>query len=164
MKKVLKKGKFVFTRKGSVVLELADEIYSGLKPFSKKIMIVGSIRRGEKNPVDVDIVLIPKDRVKIMNYLGSLGKFEQGGEKRSTFKIKKVKVEIYYAEPKSWGAMLLTYTGPFQYNIGLRVLAKKKGMLLNQYGIFRDGKYLAGKSERDVYSVLEKKYKFPRNR
>jgi len=126
MKKVFKKGKYVFTRKGSVVLKLADEIYKELKPLSKKIMIVGSIRRKEENPVDVDIVLIPKNKEKILDYLNKKGKFEQGGEKRSTFKINKVKVEIYYAKPKSWGAMLLTYTGSFQYNIGLRVLAKKK--------------------------------------
>ena len=58
--------------------------------------------------------------------------------------------------------MLLTYTGPFGLNIGLRILARKKSMLLNQYGLFtRDRKYLAGKTETEIYKKLGKKYKAP---
>jgi len=37
-------------------------------------------------------------------------------------------------------------------------------MLLNQYGIFKKEKYLAGKTEKEIYEVLDKKYKIPRNR
>ncbi|MEK6757948.1 MAG: hypothetical protein AABX88_02355, partial [Nanoarchaeota archaeon] len=158
---VFKKGRYVTTMEGDFVIKLSKKIYDLLKPFSKKIMIAGSIRRENLNPVDIDIVLIPKDKKplrgcssntlkginavashnistspntnprsdlhsapntkqvrtladavashkeKIIEILGKKGKFMQGGEKRSAFKIEGVKVEIYYTNEKSWGATLL---------------------------------------------------------
>ena len=55
----------------------------------------------------------------------------------------------------------MTYTGPAGYNIGLRTVAKKKGLLLNQYGLFKNKKHIAGKTERSIYTALGKKYKIP---
>jgi len=163
-KRVLKKGRYVITRRGSVVINLSKRLYKDLKPLSKKIEIVGSIRREEPEPVDVDIVLIPKNKQKIVDYLKTRGKYMQGGEKRVSFKIKGIKVEIYYADAKSWGAMLMAYTGPFGSNIGLRTLAKRKGLLLNQYGLFHNGKYIEGKTEKSIYNALGKNYKVPKLR
>lgn len=159
---VLKKGRYVVTRKGRIVLNLAEKLRKELKPFSKKIEVAGSIRRKEQNPVDIDIVLIPKNKEKILNLLNKKGRYLQGGEKRSAFKLKGIKVELYYAAKDNWGAFLLTYTGPSGYNIGLRTIAKQKGLLLNQYGLFhRNGKLIASRTEREIYKALGKKYKLP---
>ncbi len=160
-KRVLKKGKYVVTREGSIVINLSKKLCKSLKPLSKKIEIAGSIRRKVKTPVDIDIVLIPKAKQKIIDHLKTKGTYMQGGEKRITFKIQGVKVEIYYTDSKSWGAMLMTYTGPSGYNIGLRSLTKKRGLLLNQYGLFQNGKHIAGKTEKSIYTTLDKKYKSP---
>ena len=46
------------------VIKLSSQITKWLSPFCKKIEIVGSIRRGEKSPGDIDIVLIPKNKEK----------------------------------------------------------------------------------------------------
>jgi len=162
-KVVFKKGRYVKTRAGAEVIKIARAVYNGLRPLTYKQEIVGSIRRKKLNPVDVDIVVIPKNKEKIVKHLNKKGKYLQGGDKRVSFNIKGVKVEIYFATKKSWGAHLLTYTGPFQYNIGLRMLAKRKGYLLNQYGLFnkKDNKYIAGATEESVYKVLGKKWKKP---
>src|SRR3989338_11554001 len=98
MRRLLKKGRFVLTRKGSFVIELSRRILNSIKPCCRKIQIAGSIRRKEKNPVDIDIVLIPKskkDKEKIERVLREKGKFLQGGGKRASFKIQGVKVELY---------------------------------------------------------------------
>ena len=39
-----------------------------------EVKIAGSIRRHEKNPIDIDIVCIPKDKKKLENFLSSKGK------------------------------------------------------------------------------------------
>lgn len=57
---IFKKGRRVVTRNGEVVTHLSNKIVDYLKPFCSKIEVAGSIRRKEKNPVDIDIVLIPK--------------------------------------------------------------------------------------------------------
>jgi len=158
---VFKKGKFVKTRVGKEVLKIANNIYKSLKPLTYRQEIVGSIRRKQKNPIDIDIVLIPKSKNKIVEHLKNKGKYLQGGEKRVSFKIKGVKAELYFANNKSWGAHLMTYTGPFQYNIGLRMKAKNKGLLLNQYGLFKNKKQIAGSTELSIYKALGKHYKEP---
>ena len=158
---VFKKGRYNVTRQGSFVISLSKKLFKGLKPLSKKIAIAGSIRRKEKNPVDIDIVLIPKNKQKIVDYLGTKGKYLQGGDKRVSFRIQGVKTEIYYADQENWGAMLMAYTGPAGSSIGLRVLAKRKGYLLNQYGLFHNRRRIAGKTEKSIYKALNKKYKSP---
>jgi DNA polymerase/3'-5' exonuclease PolX len=97
-RRVLKKGKIFVTREGEVVIHLADNIIKSIKPFCSRIQIVGSIRRKEKTPVDIDIALIPKnekDKDKIGEILKKKGRFIQGGEKRATFRIRGIKVELY---------------------------------------------------------------------
>ena len=158
---VLKKGRIVVTQKGKFVLALSKKIYRRLKSLSRRIEVVGSIRRKEKNPVDIDLVLIPKSKEKVVESMKKIGKYVQGGEKKITFKVEGVKIEIYFSEAESWGAMLLSYTGPFGSAIGLRVIAKRKGMLLNQYGLFKKGKPVAGKTEQEIYKALGKSWKKP---
>jgi len=167
-RRILKKGKVVVTRKGGVVIHLANKIVKSLRPFCSRIRLVGSIRRKEKNPVDIDIALIPKsekDKDKIENTLKEEGRFVQGGEKRATFRIKGVKVELYYTNKEEWGATLLAYSSEFGAGIGLRMVAKRKGFKLSQHGLFtKSGRRIAGRTEEQIYHALGRKYKEPRNR
>lgn len=151
-------------RKSNKVIQLAKQLMKDLKPYCKKIEIVGSIRRNEKNPKDIDFVIIPKNKEKIKEILGKRGKFLQGGEKKVYFKIQRVEVEIYFTNFKSWGATLLAYSSRRGASIGLRIIARAKGYKLNQYGLFKKGKYIAGRTEREIYKSLGRKYKEPENR
>ena len=161
---VIKKGKRVSTRKGNFVIKLSRKIVREIKPYCKKIMVVGSIRRKEKNPVDIDIVLIPKDKNKIEEILEKHGKKILGGDKKAYFKIGGVEVEIYYTIPEEWGAALLAYSSEFGAGIGLRVVAKRKGFKLSQHGLFKKGKRVAGKTEEEIYHALGRPWKSPEKR
>ncbi len=160
---VFRRGKFVVARSPLQVLNLSKKVYGWLKPFSKKIEIAGSIRRGNKTPVDIDVVLIPKDKEKLLEFMKTKGKFIQEGDKKVSFKIKGIKTELYFTTPESWGATLLAYSSKIGSAIGLRMFAKRKGYLLNQYGLFdkKIKKYIAGKTEKNIYKALGKKYKLP---
>lgn len=161
---VIKKGRIVVTRKGGVVIHLANKIVNYLKPFCSRIETVGSIRRKEKNPVDVDIVLIPKNREKLEEFMRTKGKFIQGGEKKSRWRIEGVNVELYSTNLDEWGAALLAYSSRFGAGIGLRMVAKKKGLKLSQHGLFRQGKRIAGRTEQEIYHSLGRPWKKPENR
>lgn len=164
-RRVLKKGRIVVTRRGNVVLHLANKIVKSIKPFCSRIQIVGSIRRKEKNPVDIDIALIPKNREKLEEFMKKKWEYVQGGEKRATFKIEGVKVELYYTNNEEWGATLLAYSSEFGAGIGLRMVAKRKGMKLSQHGLFtKTGRRIAGKTEEEIYHALGRPYKSPENR
>jgi len=165
-RRVVKKGRVVITRKGKFVLKLADKIISQIKSYCIKIQLVGSIRRGEQNPIDIDLLVIPKKngKQKIEEFLMKKGKLIRHGEKVISYSVEGVQVEIYFTTKNSWGAGLLTYTGSSGYNIGLRMYAKKKGFKLNQYGLFKGEKMIAGKSEKEIYASLGKKFKEPEER
>lgn len=151
-------------KKSDRVLKLAYELEKKLKPFCKKIKIAGSIRRENKKPRDIDFVLIPKNKEKLENFMNKLGKKISGGEHESTWRVKGIKIELYYAKQEYWGAMLLAYSGKRGSNIGLRIIARKKGFKLNRYGLFKKRKRIAGKTEKEVYEKLNRKYKIPKNR
>lgn len=146
------------------VMKLAEKLKKELKLFCRKIEIAGSIRRHEENPVDIDIVLIPKDKNKLEEFMKKKGKFVQGGEHESTWKVEGIKVELYYTTGDEWGAELLAYSGKKGSNIGLRMIAKKKGLKLTQHGLFKGKKKIAGKTEREIYSALGRPYKKPEDR
>ncbi|MEK6833474.1 MAG: hypothetical protein AABY32_05490, partial [Nanoarchaeota archaeon] len=138
------------------------------KPFCKRIEIAGSIRRGEINPKDIDIVLIPKDKNKLEEFMKIKvkGKFISGGEHESSWNINGVQTELYYTTEEEWGAELLAYSSKKGAGIGLRIIAKRKGFKLTQHGLFdrKTGKKIAGKTETEIYHALGKSYKKPENR
>ena len=161
---VRKKGKLRVARQGSFIRKLAREVVNSIESYCKKIRVVGSIRRREKNPVDIDIVLIPKSRENIERILMRKGKKLQGGKKKARFRIKGVNVELYYSTPEEFGAELLAYSSKFGSGIGLRMIAKKKGFKLSQHGLFKNNKKIAGKTEEGIYKALGRKYKTPAKR
>lgn len=146
------------------VLNLSKKVLSWLKPYCKKIEIAGSIGRKEKNPKDIDVVLIPRNKEEIINYLKNKGKILYSGEKKAGFKINNVKVELYFTSPESWGATLLAYSSKKGSAIGLRIFARLKGYKLNQYGLFKGDRLVAGKTEQEIYHVLGRKWKPPEKR
>ena len=150
--------------KSSDVIKLGKKLKKELKPFCKKIEIAGSIRRHEKNPVDIDIVLISKDKDKLENFMKTKGKFLQGGEHESTWNVEGVKIELYYTTEDEWGAELLAYSSDKGSAIGLRMVAKRKGLHLTQHGLFKGKKRIAGKTEKEIYFALGRSYKKPEDR
>jgi len=46
------------------------------------------------------------------------------------------------------------FTGSKEHNIAIRRLAIERGLKLNEYGVFRGKKMIAGKSEKDIYKIL----------
>lgn len=147
------------------VIETAYQELAELSPLSKRMELAGSIRRNKTEPNDVDIVLIPADRRKIMDYVsrhseGNIGR----GNSRASYRKNGVEVELYFATEQNWGAMLMYATGSNQYNILMRTYAKFKGMKLSQKGLFKDGKMIGGQTEEEIYAKLGKKWKEPQKR
>ncbi|GFP34188.1 DNA polymerase (family X), partial [Candidatus Hakubella thermalkaliphila] len=68
-----------------------------------------------------------------------------------------IQVDLRVVEDESFGAALAYFTGSKEHNIRLREMAVKKGLKINEYGIFRekDNKKLGGKdSLRDIETSI----------
>ena len=148
-------------KKQNKIITLAYKLKRILTPLSYRIDIAGSIRRGVE-PRDIDIVLVPKDKERVKERLKQLGaRVSASGNTLHYSSIDGVHVDIYFANKDSYGAQLMTRTGPRGGNIGNRTLAKRKGMLLNQYGLFKGKRRIAGRTEKEIYEALGKQYKSP---
>lgn len=159
--RTFKKGKYHFTLPGSEVIKLSKEIEGELRPLSRRIDIAGSIRRKVDEPVDIDIVMIPKNKEKVRERLAHLGEITEQGSTMVETKIKGVDVDTYFAEPESFGSQLMTRTGPFGANIRHRADAKTRGWKLSQYGLFdKSGRRIAS-TEKDIYNKLGLTYRKP---
>ena len=55
----------------------------------------------------------------------------------------------------SFGAALQYFTGNKAHNIRIRKIAQEKGLKLNEYGLFKGRKMIAGKTEEEIYKVLD---------
>ena len=56
------------------------------------------------------------------------------------------------------------FTGSKDHNIALREMAIKKGWKLNEYGLFRGKKQVAGRTEEEIYKALGLRYIEPEMR
>jgi DNA polymerase (family 10) len=56
--------------------------------------------------------------------------------------------------PKSFATALVYFTGSKSHNVHLRRIAQGRGLLLNEYGLFRDSSVTAGRTEEEIYRAL----------
>lgn len=74
------------------------------------------------------------------------------------------RIDIRLVPIKEWYTALLYFTGSVDFNIRMRYEAKRKGYLLNEHGIFQNGRSLKVYSEKDVFDILGIKYLEPEQR
>jgi DNA polymerase (family 10) len=55
---------------------------------------------------------------------------------------------------ESAGSALLYFTGSRDHNVHLRRRAQRRGLKLNEYGLFRGRERVAGRTERELYAAL----------
>lgn len=81
------------------------------------------------------------------------------GKTRSTVVLRSgLQVDLRVVARSSHGAALNYFTGSKGHNIALRTIAVKKGLKLNEYGLFRGKTRIAGKTESSVYRRLGLSY------
>lgn len=145
---------------------VADEFLGRLKklPEVKKIEAAGSLRRQKETVRDIDILITSKTPKKIMDTfvrLPSVREVLAAGETKASIRTESdVQVDCRVVEEKSFGAALIYFTGSKDFNIKLRQIAIKKGMKLNEYGLFsaEGGPARGGKNEEEIFKKLGLSY------
>ena len=119
---------------------------------------------------DIDILITsssPHDVMKAFVHLPDVKEVLMHGPTKSSIMTKDgIQVDLRVVEDESFGAALAYFTGSKEHNIRLREMALKKGLKINEYGIFRekDNKKLGGKNEEDIYNILGLQYVPPEMR
>jgi DNA polymerase (family 10) len=142
------------------ILPIARDIYAKLKEVRgvEKVDYAGSIRRMKETIGDIDFLVISKDPEKVVNFfvkLPGVAKVWGRGKTKASARMKEgFDMDIRIIPPKSYGAALQYFTGSKEHNIALRKIAIDKGLKLNEYGLFKGAKMIAGKTEEEIYKKL----------
>lgn len=131
-------------------------------PGAKSVTAAGSLRRAKETVRDIDILVASSKPQIIMQAFTHLAQVRQviafGSTKASVRAKDGSQIDCRAVEAGSYGAALVYFTGSKAFNIKLRQLAIRKGLKINEYGVFRKDKFICGKSEAEVFAVLGLSY------
>ncbi|KKS01694.1 MAG: PHP domain protein [Candidatus Yanofskybacteria bacterium GW2011_GWA2_41_22] len=124
----------------------------------EKAEFAGSIRRMQETVGDLDILVISKKPSAVMDFFVSMSEVEAvyaKGDTKSSIRLKLgMDADLRVLPPESFGAALQYFTGDKYHNIELRQIAIKQGYKLNEYGLYKDKKIMAGQTEEEIYQKL----------
>jgi DNA polymerase (family 10) len=125
----------------------------------EQIEPAGSYRRGRETIGDLDFLVVSNEPDEVMDRLGNFAGVAEvlarGDTKMSVRLDKGLQVDLRVVPAESFGAALQYFTGSKQHNVILRGRAKARGLKINEYGVFHDEKYVAGRTEEEVYATLD---------
>jgi len=140
--------------------QIAVPLVKYLESFKgmEKVIVAGSYRRRKESVGDLDILAICAKGAEAIGHFvryNEVASVLAEGTTRATVKLKSgLQVDLRVVPAKSYGAALLYFTGSKAHNINLRQMGVKRGLKINEYGVFRKEEWLAGHTEKDVYVQL----------
>lgn len=120
--------------------------------------VAGSYRRRLESIGDLDILVTtnaPDAAIERFAAYPDVATVLSRGDTRVTVRLRGgLQVDLRVVEPKAFGAALMYFTGSKAHNIELRQIAQEKKYKLNEYGLYRGTRRIAGQTEEDVYAKL----------
>ncbi len=142
----------------------AESFASELVSFLKKarglnqIEVAGSFRRKKETVGDLDILVTASNPEEIIEHFVSFPDIKtiiSKGQTRSTVILSSdIQVDLRAVEEESYGSALHYFTGSKAHNIAIRTIAQKAGLKINEYGVFRGKKWVAGRSEDEIFAAV----------
>lgn len=125
----------------------------------KQAIIAGSYRRRKETVGDLDILVTSSRGADVTNQFINYEEIDQvisKGTTRSTVVLRSgLQVDLRVVSEVSYGAALHYFTGSKAHNIAVRRRGIERGLKVNEYGVFRGDKRVAGRTEGEVYAAVD---------
>jgi DNA polymerase (family 10) len=139
------------------------------------VQVAGSYRRRRETIGDIDLLVMSSDPAAVIEHFLSYGPIrdviKEGENGASVHLANDLQVDMRVLDGDTFGAALVYFTGSKEHNIELRQRALERGLSVSEYGVFelagegeesvtsttgRElGKRVAGRTEEEVYAILE---------
>ncbi len=138
-------------------------------PGVDRIAPAGSLRRRAETIGDVDILVVasegkkgsetsPRQIIQSFTEAPFVERVLASGDTKGSAIVQTettpVQVDVRVVPAESFGAAMQYFTGSKQHNVRLREIAIKKKLKLNEYGLFKGDKQIAGPTEDEIYEKL----------
>jgi DNA polymerase (family 10) len=144
----------------AVAEQIVTPLFDDLKkvPGVEDIVIAGSFRRRAETVGDVDILAAAEKSSAIMDrfvHYDDVEKILAEGATKSMVVLRGgLQVDLRVVPKVSFGAALHYFTGSKSHNIAVRTMGVKKKLKINEYGVFRGRRRIAGRTEEEVYKQV----------
>jgi len=151
----------------AVATQYAEALVNYLKRVRgvKQVVVAGSYRRMKETVGDLDILVTAEATATVMERFvayDEVRKVLERGETRCSVILKSgLQVDLRLVPEESYGAALYYFTGSKAHNIAVRRLAQSQGLKINEYGVFRGDRRVAGDTEESVFAAVGLPYIAP---
>jgi DNA polymerase (family 10) len=122
------------------------------------VVVAGSYRRRRETVGDLDVLVVCENAERVMRcFVGyeDVAEVVASGTTRATVYLRSgLQVDLRVVSEESYGAALQYFTGSKAHNVALRARAVKRRFKLNEYGLFRGEKRVAGRTEEEIYHEI----------
>ena len=142
----------------------AEEVAEPLAEFLRGVdgvkaaTLAGSYRRRKETVGDLDILVTCKKDSPVMDRFVNHDEVREvvsHGTTRSTVHLRSgLQVDLRVLPAVSYGAALHYFTGSKAHNIAVRKRAVTRGLKVNEYGVFKGEKRVAGKTEEEIFKKV----------
>jgi DNA polymerase (family 10) len=132
---------------------------------AQQVEVAGSYRRARETVGDLDILVTAADGRSVVEHFVGYDEVEtvlSRGTTRATVILHSgLQVDLRVVPEESYGAALYYFTGSRAHNIAVRRIAQKRGLKLNEYGLFRGDRRIAGGTEEEMFEAIGLPYIAP---
>jgi DNA polymerase (family 10) len=161
---IFKRIEFFKRGKGRLII---GEVYPLVKQIEKRLQHIagvknavaaGSIRRMKETIGDIDYLVAANDPKRVIDFFVKMPEVQEilgRGQAKAFVKLASgIDADLLVVPEESWGAALQYFTGSKEHSVQLRKIAISKGFRLNEWGVFKGDKRIAGATEEEVYKTL----------
>ncbi len=136
----------------------ALEAYLAKVSGVQKVTVAGSFRRMRETVGDLDILVAARAGSPVMERFTGYDEVKNvlsRGETRSSVTLKSgLQVDLRLVPPESYGSALHYFTGSKAHNIAIRKLGQARALKINEYGVFKGDRRVAGETEESVFGAV----------
>jgi DNA polymerase (family 10) len=153
----LKQVRLRLTEAEAIVRPLVESLRR--VPGVERLEIAGSFRRRLETVGDIDILVSASDPTPVVDTFTrhpSVVTVQASGDTKCSVVLRRsLQVDLRIVPADSFGAALQYFTGSQAHGVAVRTIALKRGLKLNEYGVFRGDERIAGREEEDVYRAVD---------
>jgi DNA polymerase (family 10) len=144
----------------SVAAQYGEVLLQHLRtvPGVQRAEVAGSYRRRKDTVGDLDILVTGRKGSRVVPAFVGYGEVEEvlaEGPTRASVRLRSgLQVDLRVLNEQSFGAGLYYFTGSKTHNIAVRKRAQQRGLRLNEYGVWRGPRRVAGRTEEEVFAAV----------
>ncbi|HLI75774.1 MAG TPA: DNA polymerase/3'-5' exonuclease PolX [Acidobacteriaceae bacterium] len=138
----------------------ADAVVSHLRqaPGVGQVEVAGSFRRHKETVGDLDLLATCRRVGPVMDRLAdyeAVAEVLARGKTKMSVRLRNgLQMDLRVVPEASYGAALQYFTGSKEHSIQLRRRALERGLRVNEYGVFRGKRRIAGRTEEEIYEAV----------